>query len=571
MRFIHQKRACPNCGDKNGTSPCIRCGTVLPPQKNRTMFIIIAVALVLLAVFSLAYTLLRSLPPPVPILTPVPSPSVTASINNGIGVKQVNGEDIGISDGNATFYTSPDDLEQKKLAADYMKKGHVPDAIKQWTEASQIATNDAEPLIYIEDQHVLDSHKPYITIVIGVALSPKKVDGFSRDFLQAAFFRQKECNDHTLHLIDANKTLLCPSDGKMLRLLIANSGSDPSESKGVAQQIVQAAKADPTIVAVLGWTTSETTVNVIPILQQRQLPIITASNAGDALSGQPDFFRTGSPISAQIPLIKSYISTKLNPQHMVIFDHNSDTYYSRELANSLHNQLPQSTPPIEYNASNPQAIAKQINDADVVFMATNNVQDLVTLLRDDIPADANLNANLKVFTGGTGYELVEAGQSNLPNYNRVIFCTPTFPDIWGHLGQGQAQFDFSGIYDATYNPNKQHNGDYTFSRPNSTTMLAYDDMLVLLAGSKTASEKAKAEGKQDFTPAELRDSLKQINDQHPLQGITGRIAFDVNGDPTAKTNLILRVDNTNSLHLMAHDGCFLVNTSCNNQIVLTDQ
>jgi hypothetical protein len=81
-------------------------------------------------------------------------------------------------------------------------------------------------------------------------------------------------------------------------------------------------------------------------------------------------------------------------------------------------------------------------------------------------------------------------------------------------------------------------------------MLAYDDMLVLLAGSKAASEKAHIEGKQDFT---------------------GRIAFDVNGDPTAKTNLILSVDASNTLHLIAHDGCFLVNASCNNRIVLTEK
>ena len=77
--------------------------------------------------------------------------------------------------------------------------------------------------------------------------------------------------------------------------------------------------------------------------------------------------------------------------------------------------------------------------------------------------------------------------------------------------------------------------------------------------------------KQDFTPADLKASLTQIDDQHPLQGITGRIAFDVNGDPTAKTNLILSVDATNTLHLIAHDGCFLVNASCNNQIVLTEK
>jgi len=491
-------------------------------------------------------------------------------------VKQVNGEDIGISDGSATFYTNPDDVEQKKLAADYMKNGDVPRAIQQWQAASKSATNDAEPHIYLEDQTVLESYKlhhtPYITIVIGVMFSPKAVDGFSNDFLQAAYVAQKECNDNRLHLIDANNTPLCPSGGKMLRLLIANSGSDPSESTEVAKQIVQAAKADSTIVGVLGWPTSETTLKVIPILQPMHLPIITASNASDELDRETDFFRTGSPVSDQMSLIDFYISKKLNPQNMVIFYHRGDTSYSGELASSVYRQFPHSTQPIAYDALNshdPQATAEQIGNADVVFMATNAVEDLKTLLTVDIPKDTHLNPDLKVFTGGTGYELVEAGLSNPPNYKRVSFCTPTFPDIWGQLGSGN-QPDFlgdQGDYAKTYDPSQQHKGQYTFSRPNSTTMLAYDDMLVLLAGS--ADEQAK--GKQNFTPADLQGSLEQINDQHPLQGISGRIEFDGYGNPKTKTNLILSVNPNNSLHLMAHDGCFLINIKDCNHLPVLDQ
>jgi Periplasmic binding protein len=383
MRCIRNQRECNTCGRKNDShvTHCEHCGTKLTFKRNSTLLLVGAVILILLPASSVAFIVLRPSSNHPTGATPTTGVAPTSSVTAVSRATPVNEENIGISDGSTTFYTSPDDLAPKQQAADDMKKSDVHDAI------------------------------------------------FSRDFLQAAYIAQKQCNDHTLHLIDANNTPLCPAGGKLLRLLIANSGSDPNKSVDVAQQIVQLAKADPTIVGVLGWTTSETTIKVLPILQQKQLPVVTASNAGDALSGQPGFFRTGSPISAQMPLIQQYISTQLNPQNMVIFDHNSDTYYSRELANSIHNQFPQSTEPIEYNAGDVQGTARLIKNADVVVMATNNVQDLVTLLKSDIPADANMNPHLKVFTGGTGYELVEAGQSHLPNYNRVVFCTPTFPDV----------------------------------------------------------------------------------------------------------------------------------------------
>src|SRR5262249_53597978 len=155
-------------------------------------------------------------------------------------------------------------------------------------------------------------------------------DGFSRDFLQAAYIVQRECND--------NPQL---SGGKKLRLLIARSGSNPDRSKDIANQILQAARFDKTIVGVQGWTNSLTTLNAIKILVQAHLPIVASSTTSDALTGiSPYFFRVNAPNVVQVPLMTNYIETKLAPRHLVVFRDHTEPY-SSSLSNDFAQRFTQ--------------------------------------------------------------------------------------------------------------------------------------------------------------------------------------------------------------------------------------
>ena len=56
-------------------------------------------------------------------------------------------------------------------AAAAFAKGDKAGAKSLWNQAVKSDTSDAEALIYLEDQRVLDSGSPYITLVVGTMLT----------------------------------------------------------------------------------------------------------------------------------------------------------------------------------------------------------------------------------------------------------------------------------------------------------------------------------------------------------------------------------------------------------------
>src|SRR5262249_2811790 len=80
---------------------------------------------------------------------------------------------IGLSDGRYAFDTATDRLDAslKLEAAKDLAKGDKAGAKSLWHQAIKIDTSDAEALIYLEDQRVLEAGSPYITLVVGTVLT----------------------------------------------------------------------------------------------------------------------------------------------------------------------------------------------------------------------------------------------------------------------------------------------------------------------------------------------------------------------------------------------------------------
>ena len=57
-----------------------------------------------------------------------------------------------------------------RQAADKLKAGDSGSAQTLWQSAAALDTSDAEPLIYMEDQRVLASGYPYITLIVGTMI-----------------------------------------------------------------------------------------------------------------------------------------------------------------------------------------------------------------------------------------------------------------------------------------------------------------------------------------------------------------------------------------------------------------
>jgi len=344
--------------------------------------------------------------------------------------------------------------------------------------------------------------------------------------------------------------------GHNLRLLIARSGSTPSNSKRIAQQIVQAAQFDKTIVAVQGWTSSDTTLPAVQILADAHLPMISATATTDGLTGKsPYFFRTTVPNAIQAPFIAQYIKEKLQSQSIVIFKDSNETYsntFSQDLAQQLPIKYTQefTTTKDVQNRTLAQKVVSILSNynPDLIIFATRDVND-ITVMLNAIPANPQY-ANLKVFSGGAAYEL--ANLQKKPNgYARIIFSVAAYPDQWSILAPQSEPPPFFGDYSKTYDPGGNHPGVYRYSRPTYMVMLGYDAFSALLEAGKKA-------GKQHPTSEDIQKALLQVS----FQGVSGKISFGKDGNPVDKMRIILHVVDPGYNHMAAYQGCFLISSGC---------
>ena len=272
-------------------SPSVGKNTYRRPIYRRSAFLVTLAVLVFLLLIGGFLISLNSASAR-PKLSITPSSATTTlqfSAAYGVGVEKApDGEYIGISGGSFAFDTNRPDGATKQQGAEKLSTGDVGTALSLWHEAVTRDTNDAEALIYLEDQRVMSSGDPYVTLVVGTMDTGTYVS-LGRDDLQGAYVAQKEYNDGQKL---PNKT--------MVRLLIASTGNDKAYADIVARQIVQAAKSDPTIVGVMGWPYSSRTLNVINTLTEAHIPIVSQMASSVLLTGiSPYFFRIVPPDSTQ--------------------------------------------------------------------------------------------------------------------------------------------------------------------------------------------------------------------------------------------------------------------------------
>jgi len=455
--------------------------------------------------------------------------------SDGTGTASVNGETIGISSGAVSFDASrSDDGSLMSQAATAYASGNIGSAQSLWQAASSKATDDAEPLIYLENQRVKTSGVPYITLIVGTMLTGTgdRVQ-VGHDNLQGAYIAQKEFNAN-------NGALL---GGVEVRLLIANSGSDDTNGvKAVANQIVQAAQKDKTIVGVMGWPYSGQTVNAVSILGPAKIPMVSSTASSNQLSGvSPYFFRVAPPDKSQAAVGALYARQKLNAKNVALFEDPSDAY-SSSLASGFNQQFTQAggkVTVIDYTVGKTNTISTAMQQVlssnpqpDLIYFAGYS-SDVGTLLKA-LP-DAS---KLQVLGGDALYNL--AGYPGVGSkFNRLRFTAFSYPDEWAVLGKTNQEPAFYKDYPATYNPGNAHQGNpYGFSRAAYNVVLAYDATLALLNGSKNGLG-GQTEG---LTPAKLKTGLDSITGNKAIQGASGQISFDPNtGDPVNKAVLVLAV------------------------------
>jgi eukaryotic-like serine/threonine-protein kinase len=478
------------------------------------------------------------------------SPSVPPG--NGIGVsKAPDGEYIGISDGTFAFDTNRPDGTLKQQASARLKAHDRTGSIKLLQQAVQEDTNDAEALIYLEDQRVLASGHPYITFVVGTLLTG---DFFNtgRGNLQGAYVAQKEYNDG----------LKLPG-GVQVRLLIANSGNEAAYGSTIAQQIVLAVQSDKTIVGVMGWPFNGSTQNAINVLGPAHIPMISPTVSDDFLTDiSPYFFRVVPSYKRQVFSSIEYVEQKLHAKRAALFVDPTNTY-SKNLAFDFQQQFITNGNSIvvstNYTVGHPQTLGKLLQDAlhanpDVIYFS-GYADDVITLLQN-LPTSGPF-AHLQVIGGDALSGNGSYPSSASKGFNRLHFTEGVVTNEWVALGLSAKKPAFFTEYAQDFDPKNQHSANPRgYSRADNNGILSYDALLALLNGSRIAL----SGDKKQFSSSDLQQGLTKMTGAQAIQGASGQISFGPDGDPTNKAVMMLKLDSIGDFIIEAVYGNLLVGT-----------
>jgi eukaryotic-like serine/threonine-protein kinase len=456
-----------------------------------------------------------------------------------------DGEHIGISDGIFAFDTQRPDGNLKTQAAAYLKANDFGSADSLWQQAVTQDTNDAETLIYMEDRHILDAGDPYITIVVATTLTGDANSiAVGHANVQAAYIAQKEYNT-------AQKL----PGGMKVRLLIANSGSVATYATTVAQQIVQLAQKDKTIVAVMGWTLTAATLNAIGVLSAAKIPMVTNSGA-DVLTGRSSyFFRVTLPASTQGSIGALYAEQSIHAKTAAVFVDEKNNFVL-SLANGFTNRFTGAGHTIvateNYTVGQSETLAPLLQDAlskhpGVIYFA-GYPRDIEGIL-------ANLRPSDPIVLGGSSlYQLEGYSAKARQGLGHLRFTAYSYPDEWENLGLANQKPAFFADYQSAYDSNSRHlNAPYGYDRPDGTTLEMYDAISVLLyACSSTLAEK------HTITGSDLQQALTQVKGKQAFQGVTSQISFGTDSNPTGRAIVIICVSRGQFLKMDGIYGQFLV-------------
>jgi ABC-type branched-subunit amino acid transport system substrate-binding protein len=456
-------------------------------------------------------------------LNPQPSSSIVSNTNMSDGLS---------IDGSRIFDLDRPDAALKHQAARAIAAGNTSSAAHLLQSAILVDSGDAEALIYQEDLNILASHRPYITIVVGTTMDSGHIGG-GRDMLQGAYIAQKEVND--------NARL---ANGVQLRLLIAPVGFNDSSAYEVAQQIVQQAQRDHTIVGVMGFPTSASTLDALPVLAQAHIPVVSSVASSDYLTNQsPYFFRVIPSDTQQGAVAARYAKQVLHVRHVALYEDPEDPY-SSSLASAFKKSFVDSehtVTTINYKREHPETLphsSQQIQalHADLLYFS-GYVNDATVLLNSLPACGEGANSCLQVMGGDALYVQGDYSLAAYETYSRLIFTAFASPDAWKREGM-QQEPAFFNEYTAAFDPHHQRKpGTYGYNLSDGEAILAYDAIQVLVHAVSLAQ--AQSHAATNIAPVTIQQTLTQITGNQSVQGVSGKITFH-NGKVTRKPVLVLQ-------------------------------
>jgi ABC-type branched-subunit amino acid transport system substrate-binding protein len=467
--------------------------------------------------------------------------------DSGIGaVRTAAGECTGLSDGRVVFdidQPGRSDSTLKQQAAAALARGERGKAEALFQQAVKQDKSDAEALIYLEDLQVLQSGRSFITFVVGTKITGDRI-GLTgeRRILQGAYLAQQA----------HNRT--CRDGCLLIRLLIANTGNDAHNAGAVANQIVQAAHADPSIVGVEGWSVSQDTFNIAKTFQNAHIPMVSAVASSDWLTNiSPYFFRVAPPDSSQGTLAASYVVNNLHVQRIALLVDFSNAYSTSLAAAFIQHATSGDIKEFPYTVGT-YARDTKLLQADLHEIA-NDRPDLIYFagysedaraLFQELSREQRL-ALLPVMGGDALYNLVGDPDQSVPGLDHLFFTAFASPDEWQYFGRSGKKPLFFQDYARIFASGTSS------SAPTGNVILAYDALQVLIQAAHTAF----ASTKTSLTGQDIQQALQKITGSHAWQGVSGQITLGPDGNPQEKTVVMLHVNQDGTTGILDASGNFL--------------
>ena len=459
----------------------------------------------------------------------------TPCAGKDICVTMINGQPIGISDGQQEFVDS---------------------RIHQHTFMLSQNTSNAEQAINAENKTISTDPSKYVTAVVVTTISSGNEQEEGNEELQGASTLQQEVNSGACTLPKCRK----------LRIDVANGGVDNQYASIVAQQIIMLAKRQP-LLGVLGLSRSTTgTIAAIHILSDNHILMISSAASSDALTAiSPYFLRVVPPDSQQGIVAADYASSLIKNAVVFYADNNP---YSVTLATGFGNELQKMGKTVFYKAYQRNSdkgqeydqIAEEWRsvlhqtknpDPDFIFCACYS-EDLNALLNALRNPQSRLST-LPVMGGDAAYDL---GGYTPGNYHDLKFTAFSYPDEWGLMDVSKtcknntlvdAQ-NFSCDFANDFDPLRKNMGAYDYTRASANAITAYDAARVLLLAYKAVNDQISSDIPNMYT---IQQSLLGNYGCTEFQGISGRIAFGRDGNPINKAVVILSADASGKTHILS--------------------
>jgi ABC-type branched-subunit amino acid transport system substrate-binding protein len=429
----------------------------------------------------------------------------------GSGVKQIDGECVGVTDGSYVFLPELADVEQK---------------------------------IAQENTRVRQESSSYVTVAVldplastpGIVLPP----GMLRNRLEGAYTALRRVN--------------APAVGDprpSIQLVLANQGSTRNQWQHVRDQLVAMTKQDNPLVAVIGLgVSSQQTEQQVNELSDRGIPMIGALLSADTLNYDriPGLIRTSPSNQDYAAALGEYVDrTDLKSAVTVVDDNSSADLFIRTLGSDLRRRMSHLK-----NISTQHFVGTVVSGdvSPVLFAsATDNIcaerPDAVLYVGRPIDFSRFLESlesrpcvldRLTVLAAGMDRgKVLEAQEDDLRAANLTVVLTATVnADGWRLNVPGTPPYyrnfvDFVAEFQRFgFDPGHLDEAD---------AIMMHDALLT----ASQAVELAAGSG-SPVTAGTVRDQVLNLNGQFAIRGASGTLSFspESSGDPVGKPVPVLQ-------------------------------